>query len=140
LITPDGVSAQTDAEKAEVLNNFFSSVCTLEDGNCPTFHTVAGSDDGISHIAFDAAKLIAAARRTKTKSKTSSGPDNYPVLFLQKTIGVLAQPLAEMFNSFQSVGKIPNCWKTAYVTPIFKKGSSSDPGNYRPMSQTSIFL
>ncbi len=34
---------------------------------------------------------------------------------------------------------MPLAWKTAIVTPFYKKGSSSDPANYRPISQTSVF-
>ena len=139
LVTSSGEVAQTDMDKAEVLNNFFSSVCTDDDGQQPTFTPVATVDDGINTVRFDAARLLAAAHRIKTKSATSSGPDGYPVILLKNTIGALAQPLAQMYNSFMSVGKMPSSWKYATVTPIYKKGPSSDPGNYRPVSQTSVF-
>jgi hypothetical protein len=35
-------------------------------------------------------------------------------------------------------GEIPQEWRTAKVTPIFKKGAKGDPGNYRPVSLTSV--
>ena len=35
-------------------------------------------------------------------------------------------------------GKIPKQWKIAEVRPIFKKGKKSTPGNYRPVSLTSV--
>jgi len=33
---------------------------------------------------------------------------------------------------------VPEDWRKASVTPIFKKGKKEDPGNYRPVSLTSI--
>ncbi|CAM5105037.1 unnamed protein product [Natator depressus] len=39
--------------------------------------------------------------------------------------------------SFKSAS-VPNDWKIANVSPIFKKGSRGDPGNYRPVSLTSV--
>jgi len=38
-----------------------------------------------------------------------------------------------------SVGQIPQAWKQAIVTAVFKGGIASDPYNYRPISLTSIF-
>ncbi|CAM4490449.1 unnamed protein product [Lepidochelys olivacea] len=40
-------------------------------------------------------------------------------------------------NSWQS-GEVPDDWKKANVVPIFKKGKEEDPGNYRPVSLTSV--
>ncbi|KAF2361881.1 Reverse transcriptase domain, partial [Trinorchestia longiramus] len=35
-------------------------------------------------------------------------------------------------------GIVPDDWKCAYVTPIFKKGNKQFPNNYRPISRTSV--
>uniref|UniRef100_A0A8C3HAP4 Reverse transcriptase domain-containing protein n=1 Tax=Chrysemys picta bellii TaxID=8478 RepID=A0A8C3HAP4_CHRPI len=35
-------------------------------------------------------------------------------------------------------GVVPFDWRIANVVPIFKKGKKSDPGNYRPVSLTSV--
>ncbi|KAJ7426227.1 rna-directed dna polymerase from mobile element jockey-like [Willisornis vidua] len=34
--------------------------------------------------------------------------------------------------------EIPADWKLAKVVPVFKKGKKEDPGNYRPVSRTSV--
>ncbi len=51
--------------------------------------------------------------------------------------GIGPQLLQELQKSIQN-GEVPEDWKCANVTPIFKKGSKSDPGNYRPVSLTSV--
>jgi len=33
---------------------------------------------------------------------------------------------------------VPEDWRKASVAPVFKKGKKEDPGNYRPISLTSI--
>ena len=43
-----------------------------------------------------------------------------------------------LFNQSLTTGEIPRDWRKAYVIPIRKKGSKSDPKNYRPVSLTSI--
>ena len=50
----------------------------------------------------------------------------------------LASPLASLFRESLDQGIVPEVWKTATVVPIFKKGSKQEPGNYRPISLTSI--
>ena len=43
-----------------------------------------------------------------------------------------------VYTSCMEEGVVPPDWKTANVTPIYKSGSKSSPGNYRPVSLTSI--
>lgn len=44
-----------------------------------------------------------------------------------------------MFSSFLSVGKMPDAWRSAIVTLIYKGGLASDVSNYRPILLTSVF-
>jgi hypothetical protein len=43
-----------------------------------------------------------------------------------------------IFNMALETGRSPQDWKLADVTPISKKGTKGDPGNYRPVSLTSV--
>jgi hypothetical protein len=64
-------------------------------------------------------------------SSTSSGFSKIRVTILQKAVSSLAEPLTKLFNKCIDANKYPTNWKTAIVTPVFKKGDSSDLNNYR---------
>ena len=50
----------------------------------------------------------------------------------------MAKPIAELFTKSLSQGEVPRDWRDASITALFKKGNRSEPGNYRPVSLTSI--
>ena len=54
---------------------------------------------------------------------SSPGPDGLHPQFLKACAGVLAFPLAMIFQRSLTTGSIPNAWKKSLVTPIFKAGS-----------------
>jgi len=68
----------------------------------------------------------------------ATGPDGIPPKLLKETSFELSPSLTLLFNSSLKQGRIPQHWKTASVTPIFKKGNRSNPTNYRPVSLTSV--
>ncbi|CAM4526902.1 unnamed protein product, partial [Caretta caretta] len=57
---------------------------------------------------------------------------------LKELAAVIAEPLAIIFENSWRTGEVPDDWKKANVVPIFKKGKKEDPGNYRPVSLTSV--
>jgi len=65
------------------------------------------------------------------------GPDELSAKLLIKVQNEIAYPLLLLFKKSLSESSIPQDWKQAKVTPIFKKGSRNAAENYRPVSLTS---
>ncbi len=135
MYCPDGSIAVTDLEKASALSEQYSSVFTTDNNTRPqcqnrvpagtTFRNIAISSESVRKVLC------------KLTEKYEHDPDGIPSAVLHALSYELAKPLAAMFNRFLASGFVPASWKNAFITPIFKKGAASVPGNYRPVSVTS---
>ena len=131
----DGLTFCDRQNQANIMGNQFSSVFTKEDtSNLPDLGP--SNTQSAPPINVDPKGIQKLLKDLKPHKAT--GPDCIPARLLKTAADELAPGLAHLFQISVDNGKIPLDWKTALVTPVFKKGNRSDPGNYRPISLTSI--
>ena len=70
----------------------------------------------------------------KLDESKSVGLDGVSPRVLKQCAGPLSKPITRLFQKIVRTGIFPKSWKIARVTPIHKKGPSTLPSNYRPIS------
>lgn len=131
----DSTITSNDQEKVNVLNDFFSSVFTRTD-NLNEQPYVQEMNTRLEDIEIRPVDVLKKLKELKTDK--SPGHDGLHPKVLHETREAICQPLCDIFNKSISEGEVPSDWRKAVVTPIFKKGDKQLPGNYRPVSLTSI--
>ena len=135
LLKENGSLTTNDKEKCDTLNDFFSSVFTKEDiNNLPDFN----NKTNVTIPNIDITKEDVTDALNKLNISKSPGPDLIHPRILRELAVELGDPLKRLFDKSVTDGKLPTKWKLAEVRPIFKKGNKSQPGNYRPVSLTSV--
>ena len=126
----NGRVAQSDEDKAGVLNSFFASVFTKEDASeLPDFPD-RGFHDILDTLTFS--PPLIKKKLLKLNPTKSPDPDGLHPRILRELSDELAYPLSLLFTRLLQEGVVPSSWREACITPIYKKGGKKEPGNYRP--------
>ena len=71
-------------------------------------------------------------------SNKSPGHDGIHTKALKELAAILAKLLTIIFSTSIQTGIVPDHWKIGNIIVLFKKGDKSDPGNFTPLSLTSV--
>ena len=132
----DGSLTKTDKEKAETLNQQFTSVFTKEDvDNIPEMEDkqLIDSLDSIM-VTEDMVKQ----KLKELRVDKSPGPDKVHPYILKNLADTISKPLTLIYNKSLQEETLPDIWKVGNITALFKKGNKMLPQNYRPISLTAI--
>lgn len=68
------------------------------------------------------------------KASKASGLNNISLCMMKDASVAVAKPLTQIVNESLSQGTVPSEWKYTKITPLYKKGMSTDMDNYLPIS------
>jgi len=57
---------------------------------------------------------------------------------MRKLPDIIAKPPSMIYERSWQSSELPGDWRNRNIVPIFKKGGKEDPGNYQPVSLTSV--
>jgi len=126
----DGSMANTDMEKAELLQEGFKSVFSTDDFCNPVMDRLVKPNVHLSDVDFTPDLVFKALSTIKCNS--ACGPDRMSPRLLFMLKQPLSVPLSLVFGALFPEGVLPNEWLEANIIPVFKKGLASDPNN-RPI-------
>ncbi|CAC5382135.1 unnamed protein product [Mytilus coruscus] len=127
---------EDNSTKAKILVDYFSSVFTNEpDGEVPTPNQVPVINEMQKQKIKEEVVL---KHLFALKIDKSPGMDKLHPRLLKEIAESIAKPLCIIFNQSLENETVPNDWKKAMISAIFKKGNKSLAKNYRPVSLTSV--
>ena len=130
----DGCADDSDQSIAERFADGFCSVFTVDDGSLPDCSQPSLQQN--SPITINPKGILKQLK--ELDAKKGAGPDGLSPALLKFLSVYIYLPLSKLFQYSLDSGEVPQDWREANVVPLFKKGSRSDPLNYRPISLTSI--
>jgi hypothetical protein len=139
LVNSAGIKESDHEEMCNILNDYSGTVFTEESvvGKLPEVIKNVKDDNGSMLSNVDITKEDINKRLKNLKVNKAPGVDEIVPRILIENADYLSQPLEYIYRESLETGVVPNEWKQANVTPIYKKGPRELACNYRPVSLTS---
>ena len=147
VIEEDGVKVFEPSKVANIFNRFYTTVAANLVNALPSasgLYSIANST--YRHLRFsrrnyrDTFTLSFVSREfirqqlVSLNPKKAVGLDGISSRFLKDGADSIVEPISHIVNLSIRTETVPDVFKSAKVTPLFKKGSKLETGNYRPVS------
>lgn len=136
----EGILHTNPVNQATILNKQFQSAFSTKDTHTSDDLTKRCNMSGTFPTCEDllitkncVMKLLQKLNPTK-----AAGPDNIRPRVLKELANELAPILTIIFNRSINTGEVPQNWRSANVSPVYKKGERCKAENYRPISLTCV--
>ena len=144
LKNDDGDLISEPLEVCNVFNNYFANIGSklaeqLPESNT-SFESYMPSSLPCINFTFDqveSSEVVKEIYSLQTKKRLLAMTWSQPGC-IKEDLLVLAPVLTQLINLMIEQSEFPNCLKVARVIPLFKKGSKTNPANYRPISILSV--
>ena len=118
----EGVTFSTDDKKANAFKFFFTSVYSCK--NHENDPTALDSSIKLQDVTFRVLEIENIL--SKCDDSSSMGSYQVPAFLLRVGCQILAPAVMASFQVIQKSSHWPKEWKTSYIAPLHKNGSTSD--------------
>ena len=133
LQNASGDIIEDETAQAKMLNDYYGTVFETESLPVPT--TEANTSTKISDLEIT--RAMVSNELKKLKRNSAPGPDGIENIVLIEACDEFVLPILLLFKKSLRNSAVPQDWRTANVTPVFKSGNKKLVSNYRPISLTS---
>ena len=132
----DGILKYDDDSKANLLNDYFTSVFIVDDDEPMIDSDINVSEYGIGSLYVTSKHILRLI--DKLNCSKSAGPDGIHSKIIKECAYIFSIIFCIIFQKSMKDGVLPVQWKEGCVRALFKKGQKNVCSNYRPVSLTSV--